>query len=205
MRRSLVRNGRFLLPLAALLLAGPWAEVSMAASVVEKAYAAAVAVEGRGDLDAAEALYRQLMAAHSQSIEAEDAGRQIERIELRRKQLHRLRFMPVLHRLREIVLSYRLMVGCLPASFADFEDDGSLFTADYLAQIVPPGFVAYLELQGEEDFQLYALQDGHEQGYRVDCQSAVLQDVSLSAFMADLGSEMQVLERYRSLVLIRSR
>lgn len=190
--------------LAGLLLSGFWGGVSEAASAGEKRYAAAIAVETSGDLDGAERLYRQLQADYPLSFEAKDAGGQLERIALRRKQQHQQSFMPVLHRLRQIVKGYQGVTGQFPQTLADFDRDGFPFGSEDLVRSVPAGFVVYLAPQPKgKDFQIYALQEGSDIGYWVNGQSAALQPVACIDFRQRHAGELSQAERRGDLLFLR--
>lgn len=194
-----------LLPLAGLLLAG-LGGCTPPGNLARKHYLEATSVESTGDLDGAERLYRQILEDHPQAKGAADAGRQLERIDLRRKQLHREEFMPVLHRLRKVVESYSTVTRRMPQALADFDRDDSLFDSDHLAQLIPAGFVAYLQLQhGKENFLIHALKDGSDTGYRVDRYSAVLYPVDRTEFQTRLEKELTVTERKGNLLFVRRR
>ena len=190
--------------LAGLLLSGLWGGVSEAASAAEKRYAAAIAVETSGDLDGAERLYRQLQADYPTSYEAKDAGGQLERIALRRKQQHQRQFIPVLHRLRDIVLGYQEVTGQFPRQLADFDRDGFPFGSEDLVRSIPAGFVAYLVPQPEGmEFQVYALREGSDIGYLVNGQSAALQPVDGADFRQRHAGELSQAERKGNLLFLK--
>ncbi len=204
MQIATLRKHLLLLPLSTLLLVGCWGSLSQAATVVEERYASAVAVEKRGDRDGAEKLYRQLLADYPKSIEAEKAERQVERIALHRKLQSMQPFMPVLHRLRKIVLSYQELTGELPRQLADFDRADFFFASDHLARVVPVGSVAYLKLLPEKnDFMIFALMDDNKTGYLVDRSSAALHPVDPATFKARLDNDLKVVERKGNLLLIR--
>ncbi len=156
-------------------------------------YQLATQVEKDGDLPRAEQLYLKIVAEFPRTTGAASAVRQIERIKLRREQNFKNEFMPVLHRLQRVLDGYRGMHQRYPRRLADLDRGDYLFDSNYLAEMVPEGFVAYLALHDAAGpYRIWALKEGFETGYMLDPSSSALHPVERAELLSLLGSDYRL-------------
>jgi len=151
----------------------------------------AQALEAQKDLPAARALLEELVQKYPETDAAKEALVVQQRIITRMDGVQR-ELRKTLESLVLVIAGYQSMTGRQLAELADLDEGGYMFGTDYLAEAVPAGVDAYILLDGQGGFKLWAYNAEFRMGMKRDSLHPVA-----TAFAADAPVE-QLLKDYRS-------
>lgn len=156
-----------------------------------------------GDEAQGEELLTRLLAAYPQTRAAVQARQELEQLRTRRELAERQRYAPILDSYLNVFSAYRSVYRRYPLSTAELDREDFPFDTNYLAEITPPGYRAYLHFTGGGDgFRLWCLEEGAARGYLADGRGNRPLAVARAELEAEIAAYFLPLQQFGNLTIL---
>ncbi len=171
-----------------------------------KLYGQAESLLQEGDALTAETVLAELVAKYSRTQAAEKAQTLLQQLIERRELREFQQFVKILQSYQQVINGYYSMFAEYPPSIEALDQSGYFFDSEYLAEITPEGFQAYLWLaEDNSGYRVWCVNAEIERGYAIEGRNRKLNSFNGEEMRAQLEDQYQKVFQTGNLVVLALR